>query len=73
MGFPDSSVGKEFTCNPGDLSSMSGLRRSSGEGKGYSLQYSGLENPMDCIGHGIAESDTIEQLSLIHGLMKEEK
>ena len=73
MGFPDSSVGKEFTCNPGDLSSMSGLGRSSGEGKGYPLQCSGLENLMDCIGHGVTESDTTEQLSLIHGLMKEEK
>ena len=52
---------------------MSGLGRSSGEGKGYPLQYSGLENLMDCIGHGVTESDTTEQLSLIHGLMKEEK
>ena len=41
-----------------------GLGRSPGEGKGYSLQYSGLENSIDCIVHGIAESDTIERLSL---------
>ena len=41
-----------------------GLRRSSGEGKGYPLQYSGLENSMDCIVHGVAKSqDTTEQLS----------
>ena len=33
-----------------------------GEGKGYPLQYSGLENPMDCIIHGVAESVTIERL-----------
>ena len=64
MGFPDSSVGKEFACNAGDLSSMSGLGRSSGEGKGDPLQYSGLENSMDCIGHGIAKSQT--QLSNFH-------
>ena len=35
-----------------------------GGGKGYARQYSGLENFMDCIAHGIAESDTTEQLSL---------
>ena len=40
------------------------LGRSPGEGKGYPLQYSGLENSMDCIVHGVAESDTTEQLSL---------
>ena len=37
---------------------------SPGEGKGYPLQCSGLENPMDCIVHGVAESDTTERLSL---------
>ena len=47
--FPDSSVGKEFACNVGDLGSIPGLGRSPGEGKGYPLQYSGLENSMDCI------------------------
>ena len=41
-----------------------GLGRSPGEGKGYPLQYSGLENSMDCIFHGVTESDTTEQLSL---------
>ena len=45
VGFPDSSVGKESTCNP-DLSSIPGLGRSSVEGKGYPLQYSGLENSL---------------------------
>ena len=39
-GFPDSSVGKESTCSAGDPSSIPGLRRSSGEGIGYPLQYS---------------------------------
>ena len=40
MGFPDSSVGKESACNAGDPSSIPGLGRSSGEGRGYILQYS---------------------------------
>ena len=44
--FPDSSVGKESTCSAGDPGSISGLGRSPGEGKGYPLQYSGLENHM---------------------------
>ena len=63
-GFPDSSVGKESTCNAGDPSSIPGFGRSPGEGKGYPLQYSGLENSMDCIVCGVAESDTTERLSL---------
>ena len=40
MGFPDSTVGKEFTCDAGDPGSVLGLGRSSGEGIGYPLQYS---------------------------------
>ena len=51
--FPDSSAGKESTCNAGDPSSIPGLGRSAGEGKGYPLQYSGLENSMDCIVYGV--------------------
>ena len=47
LGFPDSSVGKESACNEGDLGLIPGLRRFPGEGKGYPLQYSGLENAMD--------------------------
>ena len=47
--FPDSSVGKEFTCNAGDPDSIPGSGRSAGQGKGYPLQYSGLKNSMDCI------------------------
>ena len=42
----------------GDLGSLPGLGRSPGEGKGYPLQYSGLENSIDCIVHGVVESDT---------------
>ena len=47
LGFPCGSAGKEAACNPGDLDSIPGLGRSPGEGKGYPLQYSGLENSMD--------------------------
>ena len=41
----------ESACNAGDLGSIPGLGRSLGEGKGYPLQYSGLENSKDCIVH----------------------
>ena len=58
QGFPDSSVGKESACNAGDPCSFPGLGRSPGEGKGYPLQYSGLENSMECIVHGVAKSWT---------------
>ena len=58
LGFPCGSAGKEFTCNVGYLGSILGLGRSPGEGKGYPLQYSSLENSMDCIVHGVAKSQT---------------
>ena len=58
MGFPDSSVGKESACNVEDLGLIHGLGRSPGEGKGYPLQYSGLENSLDCIVQEIAKSRT---------------
>ena len=58
MGFPGGSAGKEFTCNVEDLGLIPGLGRSPAEGKGYPLQYSGLENFMDCIIHGVAKSQT---------------
>ena len=64
MGFSCGSAGKESICNAGDLGLIPGLGRSSGEGKGYSLQHSGLENSMDCIVHGVAKSWT--QLSDFH-------
>ena len=64
MGREISSVGKESTCNAGDLSSIPGLGRSAGEVIGYPLQYSGLENSTDCIVLAVAESDTTERLSL---------
>ena len=53
VGFPDSSVGKESACSVGDLGSIPELGRSSGEGKGYPFQYSGLKNSMDSIVHGV--------------------
>ena len=52
-GLPGGSAGKESPCNVGDVGSIPGLGRSPGEGKGYPLQYSGLENAMDCIVHGV--------------------
>ena len=53
LGFLCGSAGKESACNAGDLGSIPGLGRSPGEGKGYQFQYSGLENSMDCIVHGV--------------------
>ena len=64
MGFPGGSAGKESTCNAGDLGSIPGLGRFLGEGKVYPLQYSGLENSMDFIVHGVTKSWT--QLSDFH-------
>ena len=58
-GFPFGSAGKESASNGGDLGSIPGLGKSLGEGKGYPLQYSGLEYSMDCI-----RSDRTERLSL---------
>ena len=58
LSFPSGSPGKEYTCNVGDLGLIPGLGRSPGEGNGYPLQYSGLENSKDCIVHGITKSWT---------------
>ena len=51
-------IHKESACNVGDLGFIPGLGRSPGEGKGYPLQHSGLENSMDRIVHGVAKSQT---------------
>ena len=59
-----SSNGKESACNAGDLGLIPGLGRFPGEGKGYLLQYSGLENSMDFIVQGVTELDVTERLSL---------
>ena len=58
QGFPCNSAGKETACNARDLGLIPGLGRSPGEGKGYPLQYSCLENFMDCIVHGVTKSQT---------------
>ena len=64
LGFPGDSDGEEFTCNVGDLGLIPGLGRSPGDGEGYPLQYSGLENSMHCTVHGVTKSRT--QLSDFH-------
>ena len=58
LGFPGGSAGKESARIAGDLGSIPGSGRSPGEGKGYPLQYCGLENFMDCIAHGVAKCRT---------------
>ena len=58
LGFPGGSAGKESACNVGELGSIPGLGRSPGKGKGYPFQYSGLENSVDCIVHGVMKSLT---------------
>ena len=58
MGFPGGSAGKESAYNMGDVGSNPGSGRL-GEGKGYPLQCSGLENAMDCIVHGVAKNQTL--------------
>ena len=64
LGFPGGSADRESACNVGDLGLIPGLGRSPGEGKGYPFQYSGLENSIDCVVHGVAESWT--RLSNFH-------
>ena len=60
LGFPDSSIGKESAFNAGDPGSIPGSGRSAGEGKGYPLQYSGLENYRDCVVCGVTELEMTE-------------
>ena len=58
LGLPCGPAGKESACSVGDLGFIPKLGRSPGEGKGYLLQYSGLENSMNCIVRGVAKSRT---------------
>ena len=64
LGFPGGSASEESACNAGDLGLIPELGRSPGEGNSYLLHYSGLENSMDCIVHGVAKNRT--QLSDFH-------
>ena len=68
-GFPDGSAGKESAYNVGELGSIPGLGRSPGEGNCYLLQYSGLENSMDCVVLEVAKSQT--RRSGFHFIAKE--
>ena len=64
---PCGSTVKRIHQQCGRPGSIPGMRRCPGEGKGYPLQYAGLENSMDCIVHEVAKSQTIaERLSLHH-------
>ena len=65
-GFPCGSAGKESSCNAEDLGLIPGLGRSPGEGKGYLLQYSSLENSMDYSPWSHKELDMTEQLTHTH-------
>ena len=74
LGFPCGSAGKESGCNAEDMGSIPGLRISLGEGKGYPLQYSGLENSMDCIVHGVSKSQTrLSDLHFSHSVQKQDQ
>ena len=55
LGFPGGSAGKESTCIEGNLGLIPGWGRFPGERKGYPLQYSGLENSMDCVVHRVTK------------------
>ena len=58
LGFSCGSAGEESACNAGDLGLIPELGRSPGKGNGYPLQYSGLENSMVCLVHGVTKSQT---------------
>ena len=68
LGFPGGSAGKESACNARDLDLIPGLGRSPGEGKGYPLQYSSLENSMDYSPWGCKELDMTFSFTFIHSI-----
>ena len=70
MGFPGGSAAKNPPANAGDLGSIPGLGRSTGEENSYPLQYSGLENSTGCIVYGVAKSWA--RLSDFHQRLKEQ-
>ena len=61
LGFPGGLDSEASACNAGDLDLIPGLGRSPGEGNSYPLQYSGLENSMNCIYtvHRVSKSQTV--------------
>ena len=67
LGFPGGSAGNESACNAGDLGLIPGLGKSPGAGNGCLLQYSGLENSMDCIIHRVTKSQA--QLNDFHFIL----
>ena len=69
LSFPCGSACKESISNAGDLGSIPGLERYHGEGNGYPLQYSDLENSVDYSSWGRKESDMTERFSLFTFLM----
>ena len=71
-GFPHSSVTKESACSAGDLGSILGWKDPLEKGKGYPLQFSGLENSMDCP-WGRKESNTTERLLLYYVMALKKK
>ena len=72
VGFLCDSAGKESAYSMRDPGSIPGLRRSPGEGKGYPFQYSGLENSMDHIVHGVTKNWTMTELLSLSGPSKVE-
>ena len=75
LALPCGPAGKESACNVGGLGLIPELGRFTGEGKGYLLQYSGLENSMDCMHSpwGRKQSDAIEELSLLQCFLSHPK
>ena len=71
FGFPGGSDGKESACNAGDLGLIPGSGRSPGEGKGYPLQHSGLQNSGLYSPWGCKESGKTERLSLLHYIFRD--
>ena len=64
MDFPGNSAVKESACNVGDLGLIHGLGKFPGEGNGYPLQYSSLENSMDYTGHEILEARILDWVAI---------
>ena len=64
QGVPGGLDGKKSACSVGDLGSIPGLGRTPGEGNGYPLQYSGLENSMDSVAHGDMTERLLLKLSI---------